>query len=368
MRPASAETDAVKAGGAGVDYAVYEQLHGPKILSAISGETLSAAEAITRLAANPLWLASDPDRDRHVLGAEHLQTLATILRTGGFFVFTREDIPPPPTGDGRSELDVLPPLPFPRMWIEVAGASRDERTLYDFDGHVVEWFGFAIIEETPFEQWRVISPISDGQVTQEILEKVANTPGANQAALDAIIARWKLPDGVYERIACREWTLKRDPEMENRIGVQVGSDLPLFNDLVKSGAIPADWAPFTQGWTEFPEILVQLLHTLGVVHESSMVPRPRRRAFQRRYGVEHPNIYWVHVRSTDEPVEGKGDREFHHRWLVRGHYRRQETGTHIVPGKGACTWVRPYVKGPEGAPWKGRPIYTTMTKEAVAAA
>jgi hypothetical protein len=140
------------------------------------------------------------------------------------------------------------------------------------------------------------------------------------------------------------------------------TELEKHAQLVAAGTISRKDSAIANGLATFPEMLVNLLHTLGVVHEPIVAPRPRRREFKRRHGIEHPSLYWVHVRSTNPPEPGKGDRQYRHRWLVRGHYRKHHAGSHHIPGKGICTWVRPYVKGPEVAPWKGRPIYTTATE------
>lgn len=41
-------------------------------------------------------------------------------------------------------------------------------------------------------------------------------------------------------------------------------------------------------------------------------------------------------------------REYKYRRMVRGHWRR-------LPEK--SMWIKAYIKGPAGAPWKGRPVY-----------
>ena len=52
-------------------------------------------------------------------------------------------------------------------------------------------------------------------------------------------------------------------------------------------------------------------------------------------------------RRPAEPGDG-GGREYHHRWVVRGHWRQQAHG----PGRSLrrTTWVPSYLKGPDGAP------------------
>ena len=57
----------------------------------------------------------------------------------------------------------------------------------------------------------------------------------------------------------------------------------------------------------------------------------------------------VHRSGSGVPGDGEGDREYRHRWVVRGHWRQQAHG----PGRSLrrTTWVQPHVKGPEGAPF-----------------
>lgn len=53
-------------------------------------------------------------------------------------------------------------------------------------------------------------------------------------------------------------------------------------------------------------------------------------------------------RPHDEHDGEHDDRQHHHQWVVRGHWRQQPCG----PGSAQRrpTWVRPHIKGPEGAP------------------
>jgi hypothetical protein len=47
---------------------------------------------------------------------------------------------------------------------------------------------------------------------------------------------------------------------------------------------------------------------------------------------------------------GESDREYHHQWIVRGHWRQQ-----FYPKRGVSRpiWIAPHIKGPEGAPMLG---------------
>lgn len=49
-------------------------------------------------------------------------------------------------------------------------------------------------------------------------------------------------------------------------------------------------------------------------------------------------------------AHGDGSREFHHQWIVRGHWRQQWYPTREVHRP---VWIAPHIKGPEGAPLIG---------------
>jgi hypothetical protein len=98
-----------------------------------------------------------------------------------------------------------------------------------------------------------------------------------------------------------------------------------------------------------PIEFAHLVNARGVTVEPLGVDRAQRRRFERKKAV-HPQVYFVYIDDAVVPSEpGPGDREYHCRWMVRGHWRHYQSGDAV--------WIRPYIKGPAGAPWKGRPIY-----------
>ena len=86
----------------------------------------------------------------------------------------------------------------------------------------------------------------------------------------------------------------------------------------------------------------------GVATETEAVlPRhvARRAA---RAGQEPPKVRVIHLRHIEGGGQEAGDRSYHHRWLVSGHWRQQAVG----PGHSQRrpTYIHPHLKGPEGAP------------------
>lgn len=76
----------------------------------------------------------------------------------------------------------------------------------------------------------------------------------------------------------------------------------------------------------------------------------RRRA--AREGREAPAVRVIELRRPDVPrAPGMSDREYHHQWIVRGHWRMQPYGPER--SRQRPVWIAPHVKGPEGAPMLG---------------
>jgi hypothetical protein len=55
-------------------------------------------------------------------------------------------------------------------------------------------------------------------------------------------------------------------------------------------------------------------------------------------------------RAKSSNDHSESDREYHHQWIVRGHWRQQ-----YYPSRGVHrpVWIAPHIKGPEGAPMLG---------------
>lgn len=95
---------------------------------------------------------------------------------------------------------------------------------------------------------------------------------------------------------------------------------------------------------------------------TEMPDRPARRRSER---VKlDPKVTVVKLRrlrepSDHEPGDGTG-REWHHRWIVGGHWRNQPFG----PGRSLRrpVWIAPYVKGPEGKPLVSRPKVKALVR------
>jgi hypothetical protein len=79
------------------------------------------------------------------------------------------------------------------------------------------------------------------------------------------------------------------------------------------------------------------------------VERPDR-ASERRLRRANRPVDAVRVISLRQPEHYGGlggDRTYHHRWVVRGHWRKQ---WYPSQERNVPIWISPYVKGPDGAP------------------
>lgn len=78
------------------------------------------------------------------------------------------------------------------------------------------------------------------------------------------------------------------------------------------------------------------------------------RAARRRYERQAKPVPLVRIITLRRPANpsgsGENDREYHHQWVVRGHWRQQWYASRNVHRP---VWIAPHVKGPEGAPMLG---------------
>lgn len=270
--------------------------------------------------------------------AEH--ALSAVLRTGGIYVIEYPgnafEVPPPP------ELD-LPPLPLRRLWVE----ARDGENItslcrfYDEERDAETFiFGLGVIERTEGVEWDLVTV--GVNVTQ------ATARRKKQADFDEPVSAWSSPDrnGLIEHAAP---AVMRYNAAENRIVSYMGQGNV---GEAASGDGASEW---------LRGLAVNAIHLITakrVPRIAATWSRQARRAFERRHGIPFPILYYVDLNEAGETRLGVSDRIYVHRWLVQGHWRLNENGQKFIEHKGGlCVWVKPYVKGPAGAPWKGRPIY-----------
>jgi hypothetical protein len=300
-----------------------ENLLQTRMLRRLAGVKLAADEVSAAMALSQMraWDATDD--------AERQRLMTAFVRTATTFVLSSEDAP----AYGSQLMDMawepwdgLPPLPYPRMWIECGAPTESDPV------------PFPLIEPSAEPDWASglwgvgITGDQNGWVIAELY----CDPWDRQN--NGFIWPWDAAakvDFEFHRVTPDGKGFYPIPDVDESIE----GDGDRHGDQI-ANAMSA-WATI---------LMVQLIDVLGSRRVPMQIPRQTRRAHERKFGVAHPSVYFVDLDATGEDkLVGSGDRQYHHRWMVRGHWR--------IHSDGRRSWVRPYVKGPKGAPWKGRPVY-----------
>lgn len=94
-----------------------------------------------------------------------------------------------------------------------------------------------------------------------------------------------------------------------------------------------------------------LLMQQGIADRRDVVPDRACRKRLARAGQEPKPVRVIELRRPKTSSgHGVSDREFHHQWIVKGHWRQQWYPAREVHRP---VWIAPHVKGPEGAPLIG---------------
>lgn len=107
--------------------------------------------------------------------------------------------------------------------------------------------------------------------------------------------------------------------------------------------------PFIAGMVRAVRTASMLMHQpLAEVAQESPDRATQKRV--RRAGYEPRPIRVIELRRPKSAGSGDGSTEYHHQWIVRGHWRN-----HWHPKREVHRpiWIAPHVKGPEGAPLIG---------------
>lgn len=282
-----------------------EKLTSSVTLRALTGRGLPVSEAEIARAMETFWW-SEPTSPTTITAAG-TEALASLLRTGAIFVFDAEDVA---GADEDASWDVLPKLPFPRVFFEFVDGDGDPNFVsvvlpagdlspQESINGGQEVMGFAVAEIEEGQEWLVVE---------------------HRVSKDGIFGlpyRYKA-GGVIE-------TPVGQPELD-------------FND---------------DSVATIPLTCAHLVSARGVRVPEAVFPRAERRRYERKMHVSPPRVYRVEIGGDpDAERVGVSERTYRCRWLVRGHWRHHQGG--------GRSWVRPYVKGPVGAPWRGRPIYTSL--------
>ncbi len=155
----------------------------------------------------------------------------------------------------------------------------------------------------------------------------------------------------------------QSPYSPDPLPVRVGGDDPISQTEAAAGSS----GPITSTvrWTATLKatwlLMAQTLADVGTVEHD----RAARRRFERQ-GQEPPTIRVIRLRRSQRAggPSGESDREYHHRWIVRGHWRQQWYPAREVHRP---LWIAPHLKGPDDAPLiGGEKVYTLTADRQVA--
>lgn len=244
-------------------------------------------------------------------------------------------------------LPELPPLPYPRISVECADDHVWPMAELGTGEPLWELEMFTINETIRGEEWAVCMLHRTAGSTKENPEMFVLFFSVKSDGSVTFLEA----DEEKGKMLPPTWTIKTEQQLREH-----AKKAEQIEGLLGERRIEGD-DPHAALYRAIPVEFAHLINARGVEVEEIPLARAQRRRFSRSRLV-HPKVYFVVVGETSvSEREGRSDREYHCRWLVRGHWRRFENGTK--------TWVRPYIKGPAGAPWRGRPIY--ITREAVEA-
>jgi hypothetical protein len=102
-------------------------------------------------------------------------------------------------------------------------------------------------------------------------------------------------------------------------------------------------------WAELKTAWLLMQQPVTTVAEATFDRAERRRLARQRLDDRPVRVINLRRRAAST-IAGQSDREYHHQWIVRGHWRDQ---WYASRGVHRPVWIAPHVKGPEGAPMLG---------------
>jgi hypothetical protein len=255
-------------------------------------------------------------------------------------------------------IDELPPLPFPRIALDARWALRGTRSPL-----------FAVsLEESQDASHHLMH-------AQKVLYPGDPVPDATYTLACATMIIFEIQQGML-------WDVMTTMTYIDRHKNWVRNPT-FFGFHVTSQQHLADhdgWRKYNMfGWSEdekdtvvefdtfFGHLVwktaVSAAHIITATNIRNVRVLPKRKQMRdlnrrHRYAPIEARIYRVDINQNTLVTSGASDREFHCRWMVRGHYRRTAHGEYRHPVDGSpASWVRAHIKGPAGAPWKGRPYH-----------
>jgi hypothetical protein len=302
------------------------------------------------------------EKDQEVL-ADTMTWLRAVMSTGGLYRVDGGELGAQGVLDsvwGGLPFTELPPLPFARMWFEARGPNGDHVPLWQGSPPDGSWnandtselWGMAITEIVPGASWGVCA------VRKDDWEYVSEGSGGSDTPNDYYYntSGHRYKDGQrlcslrYERLELYELTVV--PDTQDALFMPLDADQPTVahSEQAYRAAMLA-WAV----------CLVDMVTARNVDRRQAFLPRKAMKQLGRvapRQRFE-PRIYEVSIATATGDAKDETGNYLSCRFVVRGHWRKSwaEHAKWIDSKEAYCVWVTGHVKGPPGAPWKGRAVY-----------
>lgn len=117
-------------------------------------------------------------------------------------------------------------------------------------------------------------------------------------------------------------------------------------------------SPLPELWTVH---LIWLL--MGMEISTSTIATVGRHGRKRAAALRHPSVRVITLRrpAHGEPEGGHRHVDWSCSWIVRGHWRRAPHGGTFNDGRDR-TWIKPYIKGPDGLPLRASDILYRLSR------
>lgn len=162
---------------------------------------------------------------------------------------------------------------------------------------------------------------------------------------------WLLAEHAVARVS--DETLANCLRNDHPLNFETFYGAPLGWRPADEPEIPPEFAPHQGELAALFRVLCSTWLLLGQPLTRTVEVQPDRAARRRmeRAGHEPAAVRVIELRRAQSTsASAVSDREYHHQWVVRGHWRQQWFPAHEVHRP---VWIAPHVKGPEGAPMLG---------------
>jgi hypothetical protein len=257
---------------------------------------------------------------------------------------------------GGLPLTELPPLPYPRMWFEARGPDGEPVPLWETEPPEGAWngpdsrelWGLAVTEIAPGSVWGLLA-----------MRKPDWTYRFEEGSLRRGHEKFRPGDWMastrYERVSIAELNLLTPDSPRGMFALMDDDD----------DVVAASEGAYRGAMLAWAIVLADVVTARNVDRREWFLSRKAQKqmsrvAPRRRF---ESRVYDVSIATATGDAKDETGRHLSVRFLVRGHWRvsHAEHARYIDAKEAHCVWVAAYVKGPPGAPWKGRPVYTEQT-------